>query len=350
MDTNHPHTQQLIDSIRKELRSAVVPERSERLPHYLARLVNRWLKKFGYMVLEREYGLAMEEIARNSLAGRAPFSEHYYYLLMNLEKFDATYALFDDEESRKIFDWCVWCRFTAVAGFVGEAAPPLSEKEVQAVIAEKNTEAEQTGFAAINLAMLELGQYSLPACEVCAGDVVIDAGGYRGETARLFQEKTGTDGTVYVFEPVRDHQERIAAAIKQFHWENVKVIPSGLWNEQGKSEITVAGGSSSMVMSDVSGETETIALTSLDDFVHEQKLDRVDFIKMDIEGAEQNALIGAQRTLKTFKPKLAISIYHLADDLVRIPEIIMSTGVNYRFFLRHYTASSTETVFYAVPQ
>jgi FkbM family methyltransferase len=66
---------------------------------------------------------------------------------------------------------------------------------------------------------------------------------------------------------------------------------------------------------------------SVDDFVNSEKLPRVDFIKMDIEGSELSALRGSSDTLRRFCPKLAISIYHRPKDLYEILEFISSVGV-----------------------
>ena len=67
---------------------------------------------------------------------------------------------------------------------------------------------------------------------------------------------------------------------------------------------------------------EKIPLTTIDEIAGELKLERVDFIKMDIEGAEQRALFGAQKTLQAWRPRMAISVYHLDDDPQKIPAII----------------------------
>ena len=63
---------------------------------------------------------------------------------------------------------------------------------------------------------------------------------------------------------------------------------------------------------------EQVETISIDDFVRENNLPRVDFIKADIEGFERYMLAGAQETLKNFVPKLALCTYHLPDD----PEVM----------------------------
>ena len=76
----------------------------------------------------------------------------------------------------------------------------------------------------------------------------------------------------------------------------------------------------------VSGTIETI---TIDDFVKERKLERVDFIKSDIEGFERYMLQGAQETLKNFAPKLALCTYHLPDDPQVMTNLIMQANPHY---------------------
>lgn len=68
---------------------------------------------------------------------------------------------------------------------------------------------------------------------------------------------------------------------------------------------------------------------------------------MDIEGAEMDALIGSEKTITEYHPKLAISIYHKDDDLWTIPYYLMKKYPFYRFFIRHYSSITTETILYA---
>jgi FkbM family methyltransferase len=76
----------------------------------------------------------------------------------------------------------------------------------------------------------------------------------------------------------------------------------------------------------------------------------ISFIKMDIEGAEMSAIYGAEKTIKRCKPKLAICIYHSAEDLWRIPLYIKDMIPEYDIFIRHHTNMLIETVCYAIPR
>lgn len=73
------------------------------------------------------------------------------------------------------------------------------------------------------------------------------------------------------------------------------------------------------------------------------------FIKMDIEGADLEALKGCQNTIRRYHPKLAISVYHKPEDIIEIPCYIKELVPEYRLYLRHYGNGDTETVLYALP-
>jgi hypothetical protein len=87
---------------------------------------------------------------------------------------------------------------------------------------------------------------------------------------------------------------------------------------------------------------------SLDEYLKNEK-EPVTFIKMDLEGAELNALKGAEQTIKEQKPKLAISIYHKPEDIWEIPNLLLELVPDYKFYIRHYTLIGAETVLYALP-
>ena len=77
-----------------------------------------------------------------------------------------------------------------------------------------------------------------------------------------------------------------------------------------------------------------VVTTTLDEFVKEQKLDKVDFIKSDIEGYERYMLMGAQETLRRFAPKLALCTYHLPDDPAVMSALIRQANPAYNIVLK----------------
>jgi hypothetical protein len=73
------------------------------------------------------------------------------------------------------------------------------------------------------------------------------------------------------------------------------------------------------------------------------------YIKMDIEGAELSALLGAKQVIQEFKPVLAISVYHQQNHLWRIPMIVRSFCDQYSFFLRPHNEEAWDLILYAIP-
>ncbi|MDR1592216.1 MAG: FkbM family methyltransferase [Prevotellaceae bacterium] len=91
-------------------------------------------------------------------------------------------------------------------------------------------------------------------------------------------------------------------------------------------------------------EADKAAIKSIDGFLSGAQLD---FLKSDIEGMEMSMLRGARETIRKWKPKIAISIYHTIWDMYEIPLYLKSLVPDYKFAARHYTAIDAETVLYA---
>jgi hypothetical protein len=90
-----------------------------------------------------------------------------------------------------------------------------------------------------------------------------------------------------------------------------------------------------------------VAVTTIDALTDEQRLERVDFIKMDIEGGEVDALRGAQETLRKFAPRLAISVYHRPRDLPDIVATVRQARPDYRLYLSHKSPGLGDTILFA---
>lgn len=126
-----------------------------------------------------------------------------------------------------------------------------------------------------------------------------------------------------------------------------QIVPKGLWSEDGELEFSVVDnvGSSSFEIQPNAKQKDKILTTSIDQVLHGES---ATFIKMDIEGAELEALKGAKETIKKFKPILAISIYHKPEDIVTLPSYILELRSDYKLYLRNYHQDHTETVLYAI--
>lgn len=166
---------------------------------------------------------------------------------------------------------------------------------------------------------------------VKANDIVIDAGAWIGEFAAYAANK---GATVYAFEPVRETYSWLCRTVELNRAQKLHTFNCGLSNSEEKTDIAIDSTSSvgnSIIKGRVNSDTiETIELITLDKFVEENSIERIDFIKADIEGAERDMLRGATHVLKTFAPKLAICTYHLPDDPQVLEEIITNANPNYK--------------------
>ncbi|MBR5361118.1 MAG: FkbM family methyltransferase [Lachnospiraceae bacterium] len=173
-------------------------------------------------------------------------------------------------------------------------------------------------------------------------EVIIDAGAYDGTTEEKFFE-WGKDciDRIYAFELDPRNAEKCMSTFRNNGYDNVVFINKGVANEN--KTIHLATGNQSSASSKRGKGGQEAYICRIDDEIS----DRVTFIKMDIEGEELNALKGAERTIREYKPRLAICIYHKPSDLYKIPGYLHKIVPEYKFVVRHYTSIEWETVLYA---
>ena len=185
------------------------------------------------------------------------------------------------------------------------------------------------------------------------GDTIIDGGGCFGDTALYFADKVTTNGQAHVFEFIPDNInifEKNIGLNPQLA-PVVKLVKHPLWSHSNEEVFYQSNGPGSKVSFEsfegYSGKTSTL---SIDDYVGREGLQRLDFIKMDIEGAEYKALHGAVNTLKKYRPKLAIALYHSTQDFDIIPRFLKELDLGYKFYLSHSTIYGEETMLFAVAE
>jgi FkbM family methyltransferase len=157
------------------------------------------------------------------------------------------------------------------------------------------------------------------------GDTVLDCGANVG----VFTRKALSLGAklVVAIEPA---PENLFCLRKTFEDEiragRVIVYPKGVWDRDCDLVLRTydyqSGGDSVALKYPHSKAGPTVQLTTIDELTSELKLQSVDFIKMDIEGAERQALSGARETVARFRPRLAISLEHTPADAEEIPALI----------------------------
>jgi FkbM family methyltransferase len=186
--------------------------------------------------------------------------------------------------------------------------------------------------------------------EAQPGDYVIDAGACFGDTALGFAAAAGAEGRVYAFDIMPLHMQIIRAnlAANPALAGRIEVTEAALADRSDQA-LYIHGEGPSALVNDKPSERK-VQVATIDEFAEERRLPRIDFIKMDIEGAELDALRGAEQTLRRWRPKLAISLYHQPTDIFEIPLYIERLGLGYAYYLEHYTIHNEETVLFAVPR
>lgn len=167
-------------------------------------------------------------------------------------------------------------------------------------------------------------------------EVFVDAGCFDGQTSLEFIQHCSEYRKIFAFEPDVANLETVRR--KLAHLRDVEVMKLGLAAERGTARISQAGSASRI---DESG-TEVIRLAPLDEVVSE----RVTFIKIDVEGAEEGVIAGAKNIIARDQPKIAVAVYHHPEDIWSIPRQVMAINPGYRVRLRHYTEGVVETIMY----
>ena len=172
-------------------------------------------------------------------------------------------------------------------------------------------------------------------------EVYVDAGSYDGDTIRLFMDRVhGRFSRILAFEPDRATFERLVANFRAEH--RVEPFNLGLHRARAVLEFDNAGTRGSTLVERGGSE---IPVVGLDEIAHG---DRVTYIKMNIEGAEIDALRGAAQTIRRWRPKLAVAAYHRPADLWQVPALIREIHPGYRLYLRQHDGGLIESVVYAL--
>lgn len=183
-----------------------------------------------------------------------------------------------------------------------------------------------------------------------ACQMVLNGGVFGGVELPFLAAKLPRGAEVHNFDPLGhaplDPYVRpwIEAGLQRFVEHRVALAEG-----DGEAQLRIDG--EGQVTRNVEAEVvQTFACRSIDSFVQEAGLGRVDLIKLDLEGCDFAALHGAVETMAFFRPQLALSIYHEIGDFWRIPLMVMQHCPDYDFHIRTYSSERWETVFYGVPK
>jgi FkbM family methyltransferase len=184
-----------------------------------------------------------------------------------------------------------------------------------------------------NLAEQRRGIYGSGEYGPHSGDVVLDCGANVGVT--VHEELAAGAKTVIAIEPAPENLECLRRNYpKEIASGQVILVPKGVWDKDDFLTLRVdpknSAADSFVLQREGAVELEKVPLTTIDKLMAELKLDRVDYIKFDIEGAEPKALTGAHDTLAKYKPRLSIASYHQPDHPQLIPKIVRAARPDYQ--------------------
>ena len=192
-------------------------------------------------------------------------------------------------------------------------------------------------------------------------EVLVDCGAFDGDSIREFLRASGGRfGHIYALEADPGN----AAALRQYQGTlepaiagRITLMPVAVGSHDGTLQFAAEGFVGSRVVNSGS-DSKAVNSAVADSPAVEVECRRLDsllagaaptFIKMDIEGAELDALAGAPQTMARHRPVMAICAYHKCDHLWIIPQLLQAGSPDYRIFLRRYAEDCWETVYYAVP-
>ena len=356
----------------EQIESLLIKEKNESaisMPYaQKARYYWKWRKRINQMLEKMRLHIMSSKRFRElqRYFSRDPYalvssSQLLKEIIRSPERFEAIYSLLHDVESKETFKWFI--KYRVAYACIGNRASMLYPPPIDFYLWErylKDIEAAKVGkdlykigpyvirctdSSALLSSWLEEAYRLKGICEPRKGDWIIDGGAFQGDTTLWFSDLVGLEGKVYAFEPFNKNYNMLVENIEKNGLKNVITILKALYGES-KIYSMIGEGQGAVLVENNSGAIEA---TTIDEFTQSQGCLRIDFIKMDIEGAEVPALEGAADTIKKFLPRLAISVYHNGSDIVTIPELIKSIEPSYRLYLRHRSNSWVDTILYAVP-
>ncbi len=188
-------------------------------------------------------------------------------------------------------------------------------------------------------------QYFHPKCKAEYGEHIIEGGIDNGVTTKKFADLCGDNGYVVAFEPLA--RAFIESKENCKNYTNIIFENFALSSSEDIFYIEDKGGGSRISKDNTRGNL--IHSIDIDTYTKNHNNISCSLIKLDIEGSEMACLTGAINTIKKYRPKLQISLYHNPSDYIDIPLFIMQHCKNYDFFVGHHSFWFNETILYATP-
>lgn len=174
------------------------------------------------------------------------------------------------------------------------------------------------------------------------GDILVDVGAYVGDSIAQYINTYGRNyRKIYAYEISSNSCNTLSKNVARWQLHDVELRRKGAGPARGEMFLDASTtDSSANRLRQVGSAQERVEVVALD-----EEIEELTFLKMDIEGAEQGALLGSERLIRSQHPKLAICTYHGYEDIWRIPLMIDGMYPEYRFYLRHYGGDLPPTEF-----
>lgn len=255
---------------------------------------------------------------------------NYDFFLRHYNEYKEAYELLEDQESKAIFLAAIRARITG---------------ESDCIVKYKSK---------------SKWNYDFDLLQIKPNETLVDCGAYDGDTIKEFLNYTkGKCNKIFAFEPDSGNAKKIAESYDNI---NIQVISKCTGDKDDFvkfyadnslfSNVAESGVWGGHARRDLYGDTERFVEVPMCKIDNELGEEEVSLIKMDIEGSELVALIGARETIERCFPKLAICIYHKAEDFYTLIHEIHkhdSEQRYYKYYLRHHSDDMCETVLYALP-
>ena len=271
-------------------------------------------------ILISSMGLNISNEILNSMKdyNKPIMSFNKWFIMKNYDKFMDVRKYFYDDESKHVFDVLLYSK--------------ISYQNLVRNIFENNQ------------------YFAITEFNFCDGnEIFLDAGAFVGDTSEKFiYNNFGIFKHIYAFEPGLKQLNAMKIRFNRLKEEfaiddnKISIINKALSYKNDKLYLNTSVTFSGYNITQEKSE-EIIDVISIDNFLDGNP---ITFLKSDIEGEEFNMLKGAENTIKKYKPKMAISVYHRPDDLLTIPKYIKELVPEYNFSLRHHSLSFNDTVLY----
>jgi FkbM family methyltransferase len=180
-----------------------------------------------------------------------------------------------------------------------------------------------------------------------ADEVFVDCGAFTGDTIDAFVAiRHGQFDRIIAIEPDPLNCAALRGQVDAWDGSNrdrIRIVPVAVGSSRGRQSFEMTG----TVTSKIGSGDRSVEVAPLDDILADSP---PTYIKLDVEGAEHDALVGGSKTISAHAPVLAVCLYHRPEDLWDLPLLVRSLQPDYRLYLRRYSDERWETVLYAVPQ